>query len=311
MKWCWPRLWSDERGGWWRVPVTFALLIAGAGVGLVLSFAAVPSVSRGGAFNPGNAATLKEIARVFTSLLPKALALAGLLAGIHFVHHKRVGCVFTDGRPFRVTLAAQSAGVWVLLWFAGELVQPRGWEHLVRRAGEIPLAWWPVLAVCLLAAGIVAIALEEVLFRGYLQPRIGAWVKRPWAAVGITALGFTVVHRGGSWAAYAAIAFGAVLLGTAGIRAGTVAPLLGMHATHDTLEVLWHPNDTNGGATWLDAVVWVVGLSIWFGWLLWATRSRPAETLAQPDGPANRSQPVGSETNRTSAAAGSGGGPFR
>jgi membrane protease YdiL (CAAX protease family) len=289
------------------LPATLALLVVGAGLGLVLSFAVVPSASRGGAFNPANAATLKEIARVFTSLLPKALALAGLLAGIRFVHRKRLGCIFTDGRPFRIRFAVQSAAVWALLWFAGVLVQPQGWEHLARRAGEIPLAWWPVLAVCLLAAGLVAIGLEEVLFRGYLQPRIGAWVKRPWAAVGITALGFTVLHRGGSWAAYAAIGFGAVLFGTAGIRAGTLAPLLGMHATHDTLEVLWHPNDTNAGATWLDAVVWVVGLSIWFGWLLWATRSRPVGAFAQPDGAANPSQPVGADTDRTSAAAGSGG----
>jgi membrane protease YdiL (CAAX protease family) len=281
--------------------------MAGAVLGLVLSFAAVPAASRGGAFNPANAATLKEIARVFTSLLPKALALVGLLAGIRFVHHKPLGCVFTDGRAFRVTLAVQSAGVWVVLWFAGALVQPQGWEHLARRAGEISPAWWPILAVCLLAAGTVAIGLEEVLFRGYLQPRIGAWTKRPWAAVGITALLFTVVHRDATWAAYAAVAFGAVLLGTAGVRAGTLAPLLGMHATHDTLEVLWHPNDTNAGATWLDAVVWAVGLSIWFGWLLWATRAGPVGAFAQPDGAANRKQPVGSEKDRTSAAARSGG----
>jgi membrane protease YdiL (CAAX protease family) len=253
---------------------TLAVLLAGAGLGLALSFAAVPSASRDGAFNPANAATLKEIARVFTSLLPKALALAGLLAGIRFVHRKPVGCVFTDGRPFRVRFAVQSAGVWALLWFAGALAQPKGWERLARRAGEIPLAWWPVLAACLLAAGVVATGLEEVLFRGYLQPRIGAWVKRPWLAVGIAALAFTVVHRGGSWAAYGAIAFGAVLLGAASIRAGTLAPLLGMHATHDTLEILWHPNETNAGGDRLDTLVWVAGLSIWFGWLLWVTRAR-------------------------------------
>ncbi len=292
MKWSWSTVWDDERGGWWRLPTTLALLLAGAGLGVLLSFAAVPSASRGGAFNPANAATLKELARMFTSLLPKALALAGLLAGVRFVHHKPVGLVFTDGRPFRIGFAVQSAGVWALLWFAGALVQPHGWEHLARRAGEISPAWGPILAVSLFAACTMAISLEEVLFRGYLQPRIGAWVRRPWGAVLITALLFTVVHRGASPAAYTAIALGASLLGAASIRAGTLAPLLGMHATHDTLEILSYPNETNAGATWLDATVWVVGLTIWFGWLVWATRSRPLPGFAPADGAANGSQPV-------------------
>jgi len=237
-------------------------------LGLALSFAVVPAGSRG-VFNPANAASVNDLARIVVGLLPKALALAGLLAGIRFVHHKPMRCVFTDGRPFRVGFAVQSALLWAVLWFAGILVQPQGWERLAARAVEISPAWWPILSAFLFAAVAVAVSLEEVLFRGYLQPRIGAWVKRPWMAVGITALVFTGVHRGGSLAAYAAIAFGAVLLGTAGIRTGTLAPLLGMHAMHDTLEVLWHPGETNAGATWLDAVVWVVGLSIWFGWLLW------------------------------------------
>ena|GEM_PF-2846448 len=285
--------------------VTLVLLIGGASLGVVFSFAAVPADSRVALGNPANAASMKELARVFASLLPKALALAGLLVGIRFVHHKPVGCVFTDGRPFRIAFTVQSAAVWALLWFAGALVQPQGWEHLARRAGEVSPAWWPVLAVSLLAASAVAITLEEVLFRGYLQTRVAAWVKRPWLAVGIIVLIFTGVHRGGNSAAYAAIAFAAFLLGAASIRAGTLAPLLGMHATHDTLEVLWHPNDTNAGATWLDVVVWVVGLFIWFSWLLWATRSRPVESLAQPDGAANGSQPIRSETNTTSSAAGS------
>lgn len=304
MKWTWPRVWVDERGGWWRLTATLGLLIVGVGLGVLLSFAAVPSASRGGAFHPNNAATLKDISRVFTSLLPKALALAGLLAGIRFVHRKPMGCVFTDGRPFRVALAAQSAGIWALLWFAGALVQPQGWEHLVRRAGEVSPAWWPVLAWSIFAATAVSITPEEVLFRGYLQPRIGAWVKRPWAAVGITALLFTAVHRGSSLPAYAAIACGGILMGAASLRAGTVAPLLGMHAVHDALNGLWYPNDTNAGSTWVDAAVWAVGLGIWFAWLLWATRRRPVASF-NPQGGANGRPPLRTGTNRTSAAAAS------
>jgi membrane protease YdiL (CAAX protease family) len=130
------------------------------------------------------------------------------------------------------------------------------------------------------------------LFRGYLQTRVAAWVKRPWLAVGITALLFTGVHRGGNAAAYAAIAFVAIVFGAAIIRAGTLAPVLGMHVAHDWLEVLWHPNDTNAGATWPEVAAWVVGLVIWFGWLLWATRSRPIDGLTEPGGAVNGSEAV-------------------
>jgi uncharacterized protein len=303
MKWSWPRVWGDERGGWWRLPTTLLLLIGGGVLGLALSFAVVPPGSRG-AFNPGNPANLKELARLCLGLAPKALALAGLLAGVRFVHHKPLGCVFTDGRPFRIRFAAQSALLWALLWFAGALVQPQAWEHLARRAGETRPTWWPILALSVFAASVVTISLEEILFRGYLQPRLGAWVRRPWLAVGITAAVFTLAHRGGSWAAYAAIAFGALLLGAASLRAGTLAPLVGMHATHNALEVLWHPNDTNAGATWVDAVVWAAGLAIWFGWLLWATRDRPEEGIARSSAAAG-SQLSRSETNPTPVVAGS------
>jgi len=175
----------------------------------------------------------------------------------------------------------QSAALWTLLWFAGALVQPQGWEGFARRAVEVAPAWWPVITGSLLVGSAIAITLEEVLFRGYLQTRVAAWVKRPWLAVCIIALLFTVMHRGGNSAAYTAITFAAILFGVASIRAGTLAPLLGMHTMHDMLEVLWHPNDTNAGSTWLDVVVWVIGLLIWFGWLLWATRSRPIDSSVQ------------------------------
>lgn len=180
--------------------ITLMLLVGGAALGLVLSFAAVPADLRRALGNPANAANLQELARVFFSLLPKALAMGGMLVGIRFVHHRPVGSVFTDGRPFRIAFAVESAAVWALLWFAGVLAQPHGWEHLAQRAGEVSPAWWPVLAFSL---------------------------------------------------------------------------------------------------------VWVVGLLIWFGWLLWATRSRPAGSLTQPDGASISGQPIRSKTNRASEAAGS------
>jgi hypothetical protein len=83
-----------------------------------------------------------------------------------------------------------------------------------------------------------------------------------------------LVHRGNP-AAYTAIALFGIAFGAACIRSGTLAPMIGLHTTHDTLECLWHPHETNAGANWLDVVFITVALSIWFGWLLWATRMPP------------------------------------
>ena len=306
MKWRWPTIWSGERGGWWRVLVTLVLLQAGLRLGGVLSSLLVPESSRG-TFNPINPATMKQAVQSFALLLPNLLALASLLAGIRFVHRKPVACVFTDGRPFKVGLAFQSAAVWTLLTLVVTVVLPHGWQVLARRASEVSAAWWPVLALSVCATTVATSAVEEVLFRGYLQPRLGAWVRIRWVAVVIPAALFTLTHRGSSWPAYGGLAFAAVLWGTAAMRAGTLAPLIAMHATNNALNALCYPNGSNAGVAWVGAMILVGKLVIWFGWLLWATRRGPAEALAQPDGAANRSQPVGQETNRTSPAPGSGG----
>lgn len=151
----------------------------------------------------------------------------------------------------------------------------------MRRSGEIPLLWWPVLFVALLSAMAVGRTAEEVLFRGYLQTRVAAWVKRPWLAVCISTLIFTLMHRG-NMASHIAIAMFGVAFGAAGIRAGTLAPMVGMHTAHDTLESFWHPGETNAGATWWDVAFVAVALSIWFSWLLRATRTPPPNAVLEP-----------------------------
>jgi membrane protease YdiL (CAAX protease family) len=302
MNWGWPTVWRDERGGWWRLPATLALVIASSHWGTKLSFALVPASSRG-AFNANNPATLKQVVQMLACFLPQLIILATLLAGIRFVHRKPPGCVFTDGRPFQFRLALQSAAVWVVLWLVPMLVLPQAREQLAHRAGQVSLAWWPILALSAFAASLLVATEEEAFFRGYLQPRLGAWVKYPWLAVGLPATLFTLTHRGSSWAAYADLALASLLWGTAALRAGTLAPLIGMHATNNTLNALSYPDDSNADVGWVGALLWAVEQGIWFSWLLWATRRRPVEAGAPPEGPAHPSQPVGSETNQTSAAA--------
>jgi membrane protease YdiL (CAAX protease family) len=276
MKWIWPRIWHDERGGWWRFVVTITLFAGSVVLGIVLYTAAMLSGLKVAIKN--EPAYIQDVVQLIGTVLIAGLGLAGLLIGVRFVHHRPVRGIFTDGRPFRFGFVFQSAALWALLWFAGAILLPNGWELLARRFEEIPLAWWPVLAVAMFCAMAVGRTAEEIVFRGYLLTRVAAWVRRPWLAVCISTLVFTLVHRGNA-AAYTAIALFGIAFGAACIRAGTLAPMIGLHTAHDTLEILWHPKETNAGATWLDVAFIAVALSIWFGWLLWVTRTRLPDTL--------------------------------
>jgi membrane protease YdiL (CAAX protease family) len=281
MNWTWPKIWTGERGGWWRLLVTAALYAGGVALGIVLYTGAMLGGFKDAIKDQPD--YVQEVVPLIGTVLITGLGLAGCLAGIRFVHRKPVACVFTDGRPFGFGLAVQSAALWTLLWFVDTVSLPNGWERLVRRTGEIPLFWWPVLSVLMLGAMAVGRTAEEVVFRGYLQTCAAAWVKRPWLAVCLSTLVFTLLHRGANPAAYTAIALLGIAWGAACIRAGTLAPMVGAHVMQDTLEGLWqpsgHPNQVNASTTWLEVAFIAVALFIWSGWLVWATRNKPVDTM--------------------------------
>jgi membrane protease YdiL (CAAX protease family) len=267
--WNWPKTWEDEQGGWWRIIVTVVLYAGFTLVGMILFTAGMVGGVREAM--KGRPEHVQTMVQLFGTVLITGSGLAGVLIAVRFVHHRPVSCVFTDGGPFKSGLALQSAVLWTLLWFAGAIAVPNGWDQLTLRAKAIPWPWWAVLSVMTVSAMAVGRGTEEVVFRGYLQTRVAAWVKRPWVAACISTLIFTCIHRGNT-AAYTAIALFGVAFGAACIRTGTLAPMIGLHTAHDTLESLWRPAEANAGATWMDVVFVAVALSIWFGWLVWATR---------------------------------------
>ncbi len=280
MMWTWPTLWVDERKGWWRVAVTLALFVVGILLGNLLVSVA---------FSPGLNALMKtlplyvqQMVRPFAMIFIDSLGFVFFWIGLRFVHHKPVACVFTDGRRFRFTFAVQSTALWLLLWFAGNSLIPARWEVLQKRVGELPLAGWVMLSVVMFCATTVQGTLEEAVFRGYLQPRVGAWVKRPWIAVLIVVIVFTAVHPD-AWTAPGIIyiaSFG-FAVGIGGVRAGTLAPLCGLHAAENAMDWLWFPHDSNTTDTWPMVVAAVAGLSIWLGWLFWITRKKTTNDLGE------------------------------
>ena len=138
------------------------------------------------------------------------------LLGIRFVHGKSMACVFTDGGPFRWRLGFESAFVWAVVWFAAALCSG-GSEPSVRRAHELPYAQWFPFTVAIVCTTAVQATTEEVFMRGYLQTRMGAWTRRPWLAITIVMVVFTVLHRCVDWAEALSIGlFGLVV----GVRSG-------------------------------------------------------------------------------------------
>jgi len=291
MPWTWPTLWSHEKGGFWRLPLTLFLWFCAFVLGLVIFISLMSA---------GLRAAAKSLPRYEQDILllplgiltQHALPLLALLLAIRLLHNKPINNVFKHNRPFGIALALQSAAVYSLLWLAGTALSPGGIAQLTQHAREVPLPWWPPLALVTLAAITLQSTHEEVLFRGYLLPRLSAWLRHPLPALLLTTLLFTVLHTSANLPAKLAIASLGIAFSLATIRTNTLAPAIGMHAANNTLNRLCTPTTTNAQATWLDALFLLAQVALWLAWLYWATRSRvtgssPMSALKTPPPPAS------------------------
>jgi membrane protease YdiL (CAAX protease family) len=185
-----------------------------------------------------------------------------------------VSVVFTDGRSFQFELFWKSAAVWAVLWLVGVVLFPGGVEDLARRYRELRPSSWPGVCLAIFVVALLQSGTEEVIDRGYLQTRFAAWVRRPWLALCIATAIFTLLHTGETSTPgrvrIALLGFG---LGIALIRANTVAPLIAVHATDNTLNAVWVPDWITVNRNWLDVFFFVIQMAIWLKWLFWVTRS--------------------------------------
>lgn len=284
-KWLWPLIWSDERGGWWRLTVVafsfaFAFMVAAVlRAALIEPAGFLDTLAKG--------STIRfSVVWLFALMIPICVATAGMLLVIRIVHGKSVRSLLTDGRKFNFGLGVQSAFVWGFVFIIGFIALPGGWEKLLDRLAQHSMIVWLKLFIPALCIILVQSTCEEIQHRGYLQSRIGAWVKKPWIAICISTLLFTLVHDHAPPAAKFKIAALGLIFGISAVRAGTLSAPIAMHAAHNTLaSLLLHAHKD---ITWLDALLTIPQAGLWLVWLFWTTRPRAATERSSKFNPQGR-----------------------
>jgi len=170
----------DDTG---RLFLLFTALVLFGGTCLgIAAFAAVGSL---------DLSRLPEALVLVISLLPFGFGILGLWIGMRVLHKRPFSSLIYPLGHFRWGLYALSAGLWLALSAAGDMVlallQPGNYVFTFE-----PARFWPYALVAVLLLP-VQVAAEELLFRGYLTQGFGlAWGR--WAAWLIPAVMFGLLH---------------------------------------------------------------------------------------------------------------------
>lgn len=168
---------------------------------------------------------------------------------------------------------AADAIVAALLWWAASLAIVLALGDLDRlgaRLQSYPATAWSTLAsLALLLVGLQATS-EELVFRGYLLPRLAVQLPST-AAVAVSALVFAAAHPSpGLWGGMLLTWFG-VVFGVATWRSGSVGPAVGLHVSHNVLQILLAPGVPVGAA---EFAAYAGAALLWLGWIEWRRRRR-------------------------------------
>ena len=160
-----------------------------------------------------------------------------------------------------------------LLWWTASLAIVLALGDLDRLGARLQsypaTAWSTLAALALLLVGLQATS-EELVFRGYLLPRLAVRLPSV-AAVGVSALAFAAAHPSpGLWGGMLVTWFG-VVFGVATWRSGSVWPAIGLHVSHNVLQILLAPGVPVGAA---EFAAYAGAALLWLGWIEWLRRRR-------------------------------------
>lgn len=254
----WTDGWRGEKGGWWRLVITMAAYVAGIAAGGLA--VVLPIQSR--------MEELRALPEWQKDVLEAAPLAAGCLAGLllfflakSLLSRGRPGAFAAPGARAGALPAVISGVLWLALtagaglWL-GEL------QSLEARLAAFTPAAFASLAGALFLAILIQASSEEIVFRGYLLPRLSVWLG-PVLAAALSGLIFLGLHfQPGLWGALMIASFG-VVFAIATIRTGSVMPALGAHVANNFFEYLFRPDVTNASLGPKEFIATAAGLTVW------------------------------------------------
>lgn len=146
-------------------------------------------------------------------------------------------------------------------------------DHVESRlAAHSAIEWMTFLSVTAVAIGIQATS-EEIVFRGYVLPRVAAWTV-PSIGVLVSAIAFVGLHLSASlWGYVAIMAFG-VAAAISVLLTGNIGAAAGLHVVNNVLGLAISPVDHNAQVTVQYALSLIVLLLIWLCCVELLTRKR-------------------------------------
>ncbi|MCE5185860.1 MAG: CPBP family intramembrane metalloprotease [Planctomycetaceae bacterium] len=126
-------------------------------------------------------------------------------------------------------------GLWLML-IIGRLLEGPGFTLMQHQSIELlTTTASPFVQVIVAVFAVVVVPMfEELLFRGYLQTALSVRTARPWLAIGITSLLFTMLHP---WQHQVSLFFLSCALGYAYERSGSLLRPIIMHALFNGFSV--------------------------------------------------------------------------
>jgi hypothetical protein len=152
--------------------------------------------------------------------------------------------------------------------------------------GALSFAQWLPFALVILLTTPLQAAGEEYGFRGYGMQALGAWVRHPAFAIGVTSLLFAFAHGGQSLPLFLdRFAFG-VVAGLLTVRTGGLEAGIAFHIVNNMIILLLasaagqlEPSLTVSQAPWGLVVADVAGMALYTAVVLWLARRRGLATV--------------------------------
>lgn len=166
--------------------------------------------------------------------------------------------------------AALAGGLWLGLLLTTTLVSDGTALLEARVAAHGPGVWALLLLTAVVCVGLQSTS-EEIVFRGYLQPRLAVRLA-PVFALLLTTLVFTVVHVGSGWWGGLGVFLIGLALGLSAWRSGSLMPAVGLHVANNLFQFLYDPHGTNADVGPLEVALGAVALALWLAWVEFTVR---------------------------------------